>query len=74
MISADLRFEGFDATSWTNLISLFAPTVVERMTVKAPISDDPTVEQGTPEQRTGMLCVVTDAKGLVLKALHTTRG
>ena len=28
MISADLRFEGFDSRSWTHLVSLFTPNVV----------------------------------------------
>lgn len=44
MISPDLRIEGFDARSWTNLVSLFAPRV-RRRTERAPReSDDPELD------------------------------
>lgn len=75
MISANLRFEGFDARSWTNLISLFAPGVVARMTTE--IVDDDAPEMTEPaafERRSGMLVVVVDEDDRVLKAFHTVRG
>ncbi len=82
MISADLRIEGFDARSWTNLVSLFAPPV-RRRTERAPrASDDPELDlaaaeaDGTPDagEREGSLLVVVSARGRVRKAFHTTRG
>lgn len=89
MISADLRIEGFDARSWTNLVSLFAPPV-RRRTERAPrASDDPELDlaardmgevDGDPEidehgaAREGSLFLVVSARGRVRKAFHTTRG
>ncbi len=75
MISPELRFEGFDARSWTNLISLFAPGVVERLEDEAPRSDAPEVaELPSEEAPRGTLVVVHDGDGHVLKAFHTSRG
>lgn len=75
MISASLRFEGFDSRSWTNLISLFAPHVVQRLATEATDSDVP--EQDEDEgsaAHLGALVVVLDDRDRVLKALHTIRG
>ena len=44
MISENLRFEGVDSRSWTNLISLFAPNVPARMASDAAASDAPELE------------------------------
>ncbi len=75
MISASLRFEGFDSRSWTNLISLFAPTVVERMSRDEADSDAPVLE---PHERAasprGSLVIVLDDRDRVIKALHTRYG
>lgn len=75
MISASLRFEGFDSGSWTNLLSLLLPGVVERLEVDAPASDAPEVDHpgglGAPR---GSLVIVHDGQGRVLKAFHSTRG
>lgn len=76
MISGALRFEGFDSRSWTNLISLFAPRVVTRMSSEGASSDSPELdaEEAAADARGGSLVVVLDDRGRVLKALHTVRG
>lgn len=61
MIDPALRFEGFDARSWTNLISLFLPEVALH---------DPACEDGPR----GALILVTDDRDRVLLALHTALG
>ena len=40
MISPELRFEGFDSRSWTNLLSLFAPNVVNRLATEGQRAAD----------------------------------
>lgn len=62
MIDPALRFEGFDARSWTNLISLFTPDAAG----PAPSGD------GAPPR--GALVIVIDDRDRVLLALHTARG
>lgn len=74
MISPDLRFEGFDASSWTNLISLFSPGVMDRIAATPQTSDDPQVQSEEGAERQGTLMIVVDDAGAVLKAFHTTRG
>ncbi|MDH5492626.1 MAG: hypothetical protein OEY14_11805 [Myxococcales bacterium] len=74
MISAELRFEGYDARSWTNLISLFAPGIRERVQRGALSSDAPEVGGREDFRREGILVVVVDAEDRVLSALHTARG
>ena len=80
MISKDLRFAGFDARSWTNLISLFAPGVVDRIEGDSAVDDAPEIgsrEQKVPPgdgQAAGNLVIVHDGRGRVLKAFHTGRG
>lgn len=76
MIHPELRFEGFDARSWTNLISLFAPDVVWADRA-SPISGDVDEEADelTPKDRTrGALIIVIDDRDRVLTAFHTSRG
>jgi hypothetical protein len=74
VISAELKFEGFDVRSWTNLISLFSPATVERMQ-SAPIeSDAPELTRDERPPREGTLVVVLDTHEQVLKAFHTARG
>jgi hypothetical protein len=46
MISPHLRFEGYDARSWTNLLSLFAPGLRERIDGAPPDSDAPELGGG----------------------------
>lgn len=74
MISEDLRFEGFDARSWTNLISLFAPNVVSRLDREAIGSDAPEAEEELVADARGTLVVVLDDRERVLKAMHTRHG
>jgi hypothetical protein len=77
VISADLRVEGFDARSWTNLVSIFAPAVLSRIRRDPQSSDAPEVEapQGDGGQRpSGSLVVVVSGEGRVLKAFHSQRG
>ncbi|AKF06011.1 hypothetical protein [Sandaracinus amylolyticus] len=81
MIAADLRVEGFDARSWTNLISLFAPGVVTRIQREPAPSDAPELDTkeaedaGLSEQRsTGSLVIVISETGRVRKAFHSQRG
>lgn len=74
MISPDLRFSGFDARSWTNLVSLFAPSVTERLSAEPQSSDDPQVASGDREERQGTLTIVVAGDDRVLKAFHGTHG
>ena len=74
MISADLRFEGFDARSWTNLVSLFAPTVTGRLSKESWSEDAPEAEEAdAAEVRRGALVIVA-GEDRVLSAFHTERG
>lgn len=72
MISADLRFEGFDARSWTNLVSLFLPGLPERLE-RAPDATDAPVATSAP-RASGSLLVVVDEDERVLAASHSLRG
>ncbi len=74
MISPELRFEGFDVESWTNLVGMFSPGVVERMETSPATSDAPEITRGEAEGGRGALIVVIDQSGRVLKASHTSRG
>ena len=89
MIDQDIRIEGFDARSWTNLLSLFAPQVTERPKKAPRTSDAPEVdeaelegeyhrsggaEHSAPDPNRGTLFVVVTAGGRVLAARHTQRG
>jgi hypothetical protein len=78
MISPDLHFEGFDSTSWTNLISLFAPGVRDRIGADAPATDSPeigrTISSAPDPTPTGTIVIVESHGGDVLKALHSARG
>lgn len=75
MIRPDLRFEGFDARSWTHLVGLFSPGTVDRARTDGPESDDPEIgKREAGRQARGTLTVVVDEQGLVLKALHSRRG
>ncbi len=76
MIAEDIRIEGFDARTWTNLVSLFAPNVAYR-TKKAPrASDAPEIDEEALEGTAakGTLFVVVTPKGRVLSARHSVRG
>lgn len=72
MISADLRFEGFDSRSWTHLVSLFAPNVVTRLDSEQQDTTEAADAEGTAYR--GSLVVVLDDRERVLKAFHTERG
>jgi len=76
MISASLRFEGFDARSWTNLLALFAPGVVERRAEDPTASDAPEIDRAAAgdDVPRGSLVVVVDENGRTLTAFHTLRG
>lgn len=76
MISADLRIEGFDARSWTNLVSLFAPGVVQRIQREPQESDAPEIDGGErdDDRPQGTLVIVVSADRRVRKAFHTQRG
>lgn len=76
MIAAGVRIEGFDARSWTHLLSLFAPAVLSRIEREPQDSDAPELllESGRPERRTGSLVIVVSSSGKVLKAIHTQHG
>lgn len=75
MIHPALRFEGFDAASWTNLISLFAPNVVARLASEGADSDAPELEEHERGRRgRGALIVVLDDQDRVIKAFHTVYG
>ena len=72
MIAADIRFEGFDVRSWTNLVSLFMPGLPARLARDPDPTDAPTAREGEP--KAGSLLLVRDGQGLVLAAQHTQRG
>ncbi len=76
MISPHLRFEGFDARSWTNLLSLFAPGLRDRMNEEPAGTDVPETDVGEvkAEPTVGTLVILRADDGRVLKAFHTTRG
>ncbi len=75
MIHPALRFEGFDSRSWTNLLSLFAPSVTARVSSEGMGSDAPSLEEHEREGRSrGTLIVVLDDRDRVLKAVHTVHG
>ena len=75
MISADLKFEGFDSRSWTNLVSLFSPGIKDKIEGPAAQSDDPALRRGSSANgRRGSLVVIVDADERVLKAFHSSRG
>ncbi len=74
MISGDLKFEGFDALSWTNLISLFAPGVIDRLERDASEVDAQELTAGDEHRRAGTLLVVTDEDRDVLAAIHSLHG
>ncbi|MBZ0120527.1 MAG: hypothetical protein K8H88_26275, partial [Sandaracinaceae bacterium] len=74
MIAQGLRFEGFDARSWTNLISLFAPNVISRLETEAAASDAPELDAAGTEGPNGGLVIVLDERDHVLGAFHTRRG
>ena len=75
MISAELKFEGFDSRSWTNLVSLFSPGIKDKIEGPAAESDDPAMSRGGGKNgRRGSLVVIVDADERVLKAFHSSRG
>jgi hypothetical protein len=76
MISPHLRFEGFDARSWTNFLSLFAPGVRDRVEGDAADTDVPELDlrEARGEVVEGTLIIVRADDGRVLRAFHTTRG
>ena len=61
MIASDLRFEGFDVRSWTNLLSLFLPGLPERL------------ERATGGPR-GTATLLCDHERRVVHALHSIDG
>ncbi|MCS6799799.1 MAG: hypothetical protein NZ898_15000 [Myxococcota bacterium] len=69
MIADDIRIDGFDARSWTNLLSLFSP----RLQVTDAGEAGPEPPQPAREA-SGTLVVVVDAQGRVLAALGSRRG
>jgi hypothetical protein len=72
VISANIRFEGFDARSWTNLISLFAPNVISRL--ETDVAGDAAEVDEAAETKSGALIIVLDDRDRVLTAFHTVRG
>lgn len=76
MIAHDIRIEGFDARSWTNLLSLFAPQVTERPKKAPRRSDAPEVHEAelANEAPLGTLFVVVTPGARVLAARHTLKG
>lgn len=76
IIAADIRIEGFDARSWTNLLSLFAPQVSERPKDAPRVSDAPEIDEAdlAREAQQGTLFVVVTPGGRVLAARHTRKG
>ncbi len=76
MISRDIRFEGFDAPSWTRLVSLFLPGLRDRGPEDRFSLTDLTSSQSHsgPAERAGTLTVVEDAHRQILCALHSLRG
>jgi len=76
VISPHLRFEGFDARSWTNLLSLFAPGLRDRINEEPADTDVPETDLGDAqaEPDAGTLVIIRADDGRVLKAFHTSRG
>ena len=76
MISPELAFEGFDSRSWTNLISLFSPGIVDRIGEEPAETDVPEIEhhEAPDDPVAGSVFIITNADGRVLKALHSSRG
>lgn len=75
MIAADVRIEGFDARSWTNLVSLFAPGVLQRIQRGPQQSDAPELDSRDASERpAGTLVAVISAERKVRRAFHTVRG
>ncbi len=76
MIAEDLRVEGFDARSWTNLLSLFAPQVSERPKEAPRTSDAPEIDEAdlAGTRALGTLFVVVTPGGRVLAARHSRKG
>lgn len=72
MISPELRFEGFDARSWINLVSLFFPGIVECTDTEQWLGRGGT-EDDRPESG-GTLFIIEDAQGRLLQAFHSMRG
>ncbi len=73
MIGPDLRVEGFDVTSWRNLVGLFMPNLEERMERDVPESDDP-APPDPEEVRGGTLVVIDDPDRTILAARHSFDG
>lgn len=75
MISGDLRFEGFDAKSWTSLVALFSRGVADRVSQGVAEGEDPIFDLAERAgDRRGSLVVVVDDEHRVLKSHHTLRG
>jgi hypothetical protein len=75
MIADDIRIEGFDARSWTNLLSLFAPPITDRPRTAPRTSDAPQLDRDdASDAMRGTLFVVVTPRGRVLTARHTRRG
>ncbi|MBK8173453.1 MAG: hypothetical protein IPK60_24390 [Sandaracinaceae bacterium] len=76
MISPHFRFEGFDAASWTNLLSLFAPGVVDRIEEYPQDTTVPEVDRtdAATNERAGSVIIICNEAGRVLKTFHTSRG
>jgi hypothetical protein len=73
MIDPHIRFEGFDARSWTHLLSLFAPGLARRPEARAG-SEDAAREGRVPSGAEGNLLVVVDEDDHPLAALHSLHG
>lgn len=74
MISPQLRIQGFDVTSWTNLLSLFMPGVKERIARDVETSDAPELKADDAQKRHGTLLLVHDEEGAILAAQHSQDG
>lgn len=75
MIGEDIRLEGFDARSWTNLVSLFLPRLESDLAAAPERSDVPETGEGEADGGAeGSLFVVRADDGRVLNALHSARG
>ncbi len=72
MISADIRVEGYSARSWGNLLSLFAPGVLDR--VDAPARRSDAAEQPGGSRPVGALLVLLDDEERPVVCLHTHHG
>ena len=72
MISGEIRFEGFDVGSWTNLLSLVVPGVVQPK--PAPASPNPASWEAPSAPGTGSAVVVCTKHGDILNVQHSVRG